>query len=346
MRYFILLVTLSLLSGCQLGYYGQAVKGHWSLMRQRQPVTQVLADPATDETLASRLRLSQQVLVFSGDRLGLPADGVYQDYVPLQRDAVVWNVLAAPPLSLEPRTWCYLVVGCVSYRGYFNREDAQQKADELAEQGDDAYLSGATAYSTLGWFNDPLTTPMVARSRLALVELLIHELVHRRLYIQDDTRFNESLATLVARQGTRAFMASHPALAPERESWQRRHRARRAFVKLVGETRKALQALYQSDHPDAAKRRGKSELITQLRRRYEARRERVPELAAYQGFFAGPLNNAQLNGVSDYHGWVPAFADLFQHCRRDWPCFWREVEKLGKMPPGQRQQKLEQQAWN
>ncbi|MDX1804918.1 MAG: aminopeptidase, partial [Alcanivorax sp.] len=150
------LLLLALLSGCQLGYYGQAIGGHWSLMAKREPLDKVLDDPHTSDRLASQLRLSRRVLAFAGQQLELPADHVYHQYVALDRDAVVWNVLAAPRFSLTPKTWCYPLLGCVSYRGYFHREAAERQARVLADKGLDSYVSGAIAYSTLGWFDDPL----------------------------------------------------------------------------------------------------------------------------------------------------------------------------------------------
>ncbi|HAB07822.1 MAG TPA: hypothetical protein DHV78_04960, partial [Alcanivorax sp.] len=203
--------------------------------------------------------------------------------------AVVWNVVAAPPYSLEPRTWCYLLLGCLSYRGYFDRADAEALAEKLDAEGQDTYVGGAIAYSTLGWFADPLTTPMIDRSGPALVELLIHELVHRRLYIRNDTRFNESLATMVAREGTLRYLARHD-LQVDLDRWQQRDRARDAFLALVGETREQLGELYASGADEATMAERKAALIEGLRENYRARAEQLPALRAYAGFFEGRLN--------------------------------------------------------
>jgi len=318
---------LLLLSGCQLGYYGQAVKGHFSLMHQREPVERVLADPATPEPVRRQLTLAEDVLGFAERDLALPAEGVYRGYVHLDRDAVVWNVVAAPRFSFQPKTWCFLFVGCLSYRGYFQEQAAREEADKLAAEGWDTYVGGAIAYSTLGWFDDPLTTPMIDRSGPALVELLIHELVHRRLYIADHTRFNESLATMVAREGTLRYLAHHD-LAVDLDRWRRRDRARDAFLDLVGDTRDKLATLYTGDLPPEAMGERKAALIDGLRRGYRARAEAVPGLDAYAGFFEGTLNNARLNGVHDYYGRVGDFQKILLSCGGQWPCFWRRVEAL------------------
>lgn len=342
----LLLLTLSvLLAGCQLGYYSQAMGGHFALMGKREPVEAVLADPDTPQEVADQLTFSQQVIAWAGPNLDLPAEDVYHQYVALDQDAVVWNVLAAPRWSLAPKTWCYPMLGCVSYRGYFDRERADSEAASLAEDGMDTWVGGAIAYSTLGWFADPLTTPMLHRSRPALAELLIHELTHRRIYIADDTRFNESLATLVGREGALAFFADQNVPLDEKALAQR-DRAEQAFLAIIEDTRQALGDLYASGEPTPSMAADKAQIQQQARERFEREQASLPALAGYQGFFDGPLNNAQLNGVSDYNGYVPAFARLLDQCQRDWGCFWQQVDNLAALTDQQRKQALEGLSWN
>lgn len=316
-----------LLGGCQLAYYGQAVKGHLSLMSQREPVAKVIADEATPEPVRHRLRLSARVLDYAAAEMGLPAERVYRDYVALEADAVVWNVLAAPRLSLTPYTWCYWFLGCFAYRGYFDPQAARDEARRLADEGNDTYISGAVAYSTLGWFADPLTTPMIDTSDAGLVERMLHELTHRKLYIRDDTRFNESLATMVAREGTLRYLAHHD-LGIDPRHWLQRDAGRAAFLALVDDTRQALARLYASDGSESDKLRAKAALIRNSRARYAEQAVRIPGLMAYRAFFNGPLNNAQLNGVQDYYGLVPAFQRLLLDCGGEWHCFWARVKTL------------------
>ncbi|MCK5886494.1 MAG: aminopeptidase, partial [Alcanivorax sp.] len=253
--------------------------------------------------------------------------------------------LAAPAWSLTPKTWCYPLIGCVSYRGYFQRPAAEKAAARLSEQGLDTYVGGAIAYSTLGWFADPLTTPMLQRSEPALAELLIHELAHRRLYIKNDTRFNESLATLVGREGAVDFFAA-TGTPLQANFWQRREQVRQAFLAIVTDTREALKKLYASEQDEAVMALEKTRIQQQARERFAREQQSLPALAGYQGYFDGPLNNAQLNGVSDYNDHVPAFARLLEQCQRDWDCFWQQVENLAELTPAQRNNALEGLAWN
>lgn len=340
-----LLMLSVVLTGCQLGYYSQAMSGHFSLMGKREPVEDVLADPATPVEVAEQLVFSQQVIAWAGPNLDLPADDVYHQYVSLDQDAVVWNVLAAPRWSLRPKTWCYPLLGCVSYRGYFDRERADAEAASLSEAGMDTWIGGAIAYSTLGWFADPLTTPMLRRSQPALAELLIHELTHRRIYIPNDTRFNESLATLVGREGALAFFADQ-GIALDEQALARRDRAEQAFLAIVEDTREALKALYDSENDPAVLAVGKARIQQQARERFQREQSAMPALAGYQGFFDGPLNNAQLNGVSDYNGYVPGFARLLTQCQQHWDCFWQQVDNLADLTNDQRKQALTGLSWN
>ena len=237
------------------------------------------------------------------------------------------------------------MIGCVSYRGYFDKVRASREADALSEAGMDTFVGGAIAYSTLGWFADPLTTPMLDRSRPSLAQLLIHELVHRKVYIKDDTRFNESLATLVGREGAVDYFA-HSGEPLAAGYWQQREEVQAAFMAIVQATRTALKALYASPRGDAALAREKIRILQQARDRFARDSEVLPALNAYAGFFDERLNNARLNGVSDYNDYVPAFARLLDQCQRDWGCFWQQVDSLVALTPAQRTDALEGLAWN
>ena len=328
-RWLSAVMLLTLLSGCQLGYYAHVSHGHMAFMAARTPVSEVLADPALDPQLRDQLQLSRRLLRFAQQELQLPADGVYRDYVALPEPWVVWNLFAAPEFSLVPHQWCYPVVGCAGYRGYFSRQRAERERQRLEAQGLQVFGAGAIAYSTLGWFRDPLTSAMLQGDEAWFAELLFHELVHRRYYLKGDTRFNESLATAVAREGLRRWLARHgdPAVI---NAVRARDEARARVLALVGETRDALTRLYASRIDEQAMREQRERIIAQLRRDFASALAEQPLLAGWREWFDGPLNNAQLNMVSDYHDLVPQFDAALLGCGGDWPCFWQRVEQMAK----------------
>lgn len=336
MRLFFLALIL-FLGGCNAGYYWHLAEGHVGLMMERRPLDDVLADPALSDDARQKLVLTRQVLAFAAGQTGLPADGSYESYVPLERDWVVWNLFAAPEFSLTPHQWCYPVAGCVSYRGFFDRQRADREAGRLRERGLDVYAGGAIAYSTLGWFDDPLTTPMLRMKEAGLAELLFHELVHQRLYVSGDTRFNESLATAVAEEATRRWLAAR---GESGSAWRREKQARARVVGWIRETRGELRALYARELPEEQMRRGKRDILEALRRRYQQAAADAPALAAWEQWFQGPLNNAQLNTLLDYNDLKPAFDRLLLDCGGRWPCFWAATEELAGREPAARRQRL------
>mgnify|MGYP002620602233 FL=1 len=323
------------LSGCQAGYYMHLARGHGELMRARTPVEQVLSDPDTPAAVRERLARTEAMLVFAEQELALPVDDAYRTYVALERGFVVWNLFAAPEFSLSPRTWCFPVAGCTSYRGFFDLERAEREAERLRARGYDVYGGGAIAYSTLGWFADPLTTPMLSGNEAQVADLLFHELAHRRFYLRGDTRFNESLATTVGREGARRWLAAHgdPTLI---DDITLSAALRAQVLALVSEARADLARLYASEDDPERLRAGKAAVQSQLRDRFDAAREAEPALGRYANWFAGPLNNAQLNTFSDYNDWVPSFDALLLDCGGQWSCFWREVERIAALPAEQR----------
>ena len=295
-----------------------------------------LADPATPAALRQRLETAQAIRAFASAELALPDNGSYQHYADLQRPWVVKNVFAAPELSLEPRQWCFLVVGCLSYRGYFDPEAAQQLADALRAGGDDVYVADISAYSTLGWFDDPLLNTFIHWPDGRLAELMFHELAHQRLYIANDTAFNEAYATAVGRLGAERWLEQR-GLAREREEYVVDVQRREQFLQLTTEAREQLAALYASPQSEAEKRAGKQRILAELRERYQALKQDWGGYAGYDRWFAQDLNNAKLAGVSTYHRQVPAFLALFEREGRDFAAFHRAAEALGRLPPAERE---------
>jgi predicted aminopeptidase len=332
---------LALLSGCaDLAYYRQAAAGQWEQLRVRQPVAELLADPATDPDLRRRLATAQALRDFASAELALPDNRSYRDYADLQRPWVVKNVFAAPELSLEPRRWCFLITGCLSYRGYFDAAAAQRLVDELRDAGDDVYLAEISAYSTLGWFADPLLNTFIRWPTGRLAELLFHELAHQRLYIANDTAFNEAFATAVGQLGAERWLEQRGATR-EREEYAADLRRREGFLRLVMEARAQLAALYDSPADDEAKRAGKQRILLDLQASYQALKQGWDGYAGYDRWFARDLNNAKLAGVNTYHHWVPAFVALFEQEGQDFAAFYQAAETLGRRPPKEREARLE-----
>lgn len=332
-------LALVLLGGCSSAqYYAQLGSGQLKLLRAREPVADVVADPSRDARLRERLALSQQARDFASATLGLPDNHSYRLYSDIHRPYVVWNVFATPELSLHPLTHCFPIAGCVAYRGYYGEPAAHDEAQRLKAQGWDVYVGGVEAYSTLGWFNDPILSSMLRWGDQRLAETIFHELAHQKFYLPGDTAFNESFASFVEAEGGRRWRAAR-GLADESPQLAEQ---RKRFTQLVLDTRKRLHKLYSSSLSDAEKRAGKAAEFERLRREY--RELCVHEWggkAPFDNWVNGPLNNAKLLPFGLYDQWVPAFAALFAQVGDNWPAFYARVEKLGAMPPAQRTAALE-----
>lgn len=332
-------LALSLLNGCETaGYYAQAATGQWRILAAREPIEDVVAAPGTEEKLQKQLRLVQDIRAYAGAELGLPVGRAYGAYVKLDEGYPVWNVLAAGELSLQPKRWCYPFVGCASYRGYFRKAAAAAKAQELSGEGYDVYLGPVPAYSTLGWFDDPILSSFVNWSPERLGGLLFHELAHRRVYISGDTQFNESFATAV----------SELALP----DWRRRYgiegigadaRAQALAVnRLMTAARKQLESVYDEEIPDDAKRAQKAGVLARLRHCYGELSADWPNPERYRNYI-DKTNNATLALVAEYQSQVPAFKQLYRESG-GWDGFYEAAERLGAEDKEVRKRRLEQLA--
>lgn len=333
--------SLLMLTGCEtVGYYAQAVKGHLDLNRGRQPIERALADERLKPIERERLALVPDVLNFAGSHLHLPAEDQYETLVFMNRNAVTWNVFAAPADSLAPKTWCFPIIGCISYRGYFAKEDAQAYAKKISEQGWETYVGGASAYSTLGWFEDPILSTFLKRDTPDFIGLLFHELAHVQLYIKDDTTFNESFATAVEQAGVLAWYAENP--SPEAMAdYLNKFERRQDFLTLAMETKAALTALYAKKRPSAKTQTERKAILENFRTRYADHvSNQWQGKKPYGGWMQGPLNNAQWNTLGAYYDLVPAFTHLLTHLNNDFKQFYVVCEKLGKLPKAERYQLL------
>jgi predicted aminopeptidase len=337
-----LLLAAGLVAGCgELRYYAQSIQGHLDVMSKRQPIVGLLESPETPEELRHKLERVVLIREFAHRELQLPDNDSYRSYADVGRRFVVWNVVAAPEFSLQPRQWCFPVAGCVSYRGYFSEERARAYAERLHEQGYDVYVGGVQAYSTLGWFDDPLLNTMLARSEADLAGVIFHELAHQQLYIQDDTIFNESFAVAVEREGVRRWLAQHGAPGAVQHYLAAKQR-QDEFVALVLGARERLETLYRSELPEEAMRREKARAFEQLVRDYAALRDaRWGGNRQYDGWFARDLNNARLATIAAYYKYVPAFEQLIEESGGDLGRFYAAARGIGELPRPRRRAELE-----
>lgn len=332
------LVVMFALSACDtIAYYAQAVQGQASLLLKREPIDELLADSSLDAELRHKLMLVQRATAYAEAVLSLPAEGSYQSYVDLQRRHMVWNVFAAPEFSIQPLSWCFPIAGCVSYRGYFAENAAQRYAERLETRGYDVFVGGVDAYSTLGWFNDPVPSTVMWRQERQLVELIFHELAHQRLYLAGDTAFNESFASFVGQEGLRRWLEDAGQGALYLQS-QRELAVQQSFIEFVLDYRNQFASLYASGAEESDMRQQKQALQQQMYREWgEVSAESG---AGYRAWFDGPLNNAQLSTVGSYYEWVPAFRRLFELNAEDFESFYQAVETLAGLPEHERRQQL------
>jgi predicted aminopeptidase len=333
-----------LVAGCGYGeYLWQGAVGQVELIAGARPVEDVVA-ATSDAKLAERLVRAREIRAFASRELALPDNASYRRYADVGRPFVVWNVFAAPALSLEPRQWCFPVAGCVNYRGYFREDDAKAEAARLAARGDDVHVGGVPAYSTLGWFDDPLLSTFIRYPETALARLVFHELAHQVVYVKDDTSFNEAFATAVEEEGLARWLAAqagtprHAALVAEAA---RGERLRDGFRRWAREARAELASIYASGASEAEKRARKAAVFERMRAAYDAAKAGEGGLAGYDRWFAGHdgsgPNNASLAAVALYDDKVPAFRALLADVGGDLPAFYGRVRELAGKPKAERE---------
>lgn len=334
------------LAGCSdVGFYLQGMFGQADLLARAQPIPEVIATTG-DVALKMRLERVQAIRAFASRELALPDNRSYTSYADLGRPFVVWNVFAAPELSLAPRQWCFPVAGCVAYRGYFAEADAKGEVARLAAAGDDVHVSGVPAYSTLGYFDDPVLSTFVRFREVELARLVFHELAHQVAYVRDDTSFNESFATAVEEEGLARWLAvqrRQRGLAEAAEldaDAARGQRVRGAFRRLTEETRARLAALYAGAASDDEKRAGKAAAFAEMRAAYDRERAAADGVPAFDRWFAAGANNAGIAAAGLYADRVPQFRALLAAEGGDLPRFYARVQELTALPRGEREPAL------
>ncbi len=343
---YLLLATVSalagacLLTGCSVGYYSQAIGGHLKLMSAREPIAKILADEEADPELKLKLQTLIDARQFAIDELGLPKNESYSTYAATGRDAVTWNVVAVPEFSMRARTWCFPVAGCVSYRGYFEKARAEKYAAQLAKEGFDVNVGGASAYSTLGWFDDPVLDTMLRGGQSRYVSTLFHELAHQVLYIKDDSSFNEAFATFVEREGFRIWLRARgeeDSIDAYNASLQRGN----DFAELLKSTRDELVAVFeQTDIEEEDLRAMKAQVFADMQTNYANLKVSWNDYTGFDRWFSQDLNNAHLLGVSTYRRLVPAFRAMFEEADSDLVAFYQLASDVAKLPAATRNERM------
>ncbi|MCZ0952268.1 MAG: aminopeptidase [Rhodospirillaceae bacterium] len=358
------ITAAALLGGCSVPYYWQAVTGQVSLLNRRVPIEAAIEDPQTDAQTREALRTVLEVRRFAVDELGLPQNRSYSTYVDLSggnagsesgeagsaggnagsgagrrraNNSLVWSVVAAEEFSIDPRTWCFPFAGCVSYRGYFNEDAARRYAARLQGEGMDVAVGGATAYSTLGYFADPVVSTMIGGPEFRTVELILHELAHQKFYLRGDSDLNEAFATVVAEYGTERWLMRRGETG-SLTAYRQQALVQAQFADLIGRQRERLREIYAGSEPAVEKRRAKEAAFETLRSEYAALKPAWEGRVNYDGWIARPLNNAHIASVATYRYWVPGLHWLLES--RGLGAFYEEVETLAALDEDERRLRL------
>lgn len=335
------LFLVLLLSGCStLSYYSHAVGGHLEVMQAAHPIDEVIKDPKCDPVLKKKLEEVRLIRDFASRELGLPDNRSYRSYADIQRPFVTWNVFAAPEFSLQPKTWCMPIVGCVGYRGFHDQKEAESLASELRHEGYDTYVGGIPAYSTLGYLNDPVLNTFLKFGNLEVARLIFHELAHQVLYVDGDTTFNESFAVAVENEGLRRWLA-HMAKPELQYMVTAQQQYKSEFVALVSGYRGKLHEIYDSELPIKAKRQAKADVMAEIEHDYLSQQEAKGKSPYYKEWLEQDFNNAKLGSLGMYNQLLPNFEALLVAEGHDLPRFYRAVANLGSLPFKQRRAALE-----
>ena len=341
-KYSILILGTFTVSACSsFGYYMDLMSGHSELLEQQKPISEILANKKTESKLRQLLETSQKIRDFASKELYLPENDSYRTYANIKRPYAVWNVVAAKEFSIKPKKWCFLFVGCLSYRGYFSKEDASTYANELKKEGYDVYVAGAKAYSTLGWFDDPLLNTMMYKSEARRAGIIFHELAHQVVYIDDDSAFNEAFATTVEQEGIRRWMAKK-GKNKQYEQYRVNKKRDAQLNALLRETREKLKQLYKTKINEKEKRQEKKLIFSLMQKKYQLLKKSWGDYTVYDKWMSQELNNAHLLLIATYHNLVPAFKAMLKKENNNLKKFYNAVEQLGQLDKEKRNKQLKQ----
>ena len=342
LKFVFLIFSAITVSACSsFGYYMDLMAGHSELMEQRKPVKELLAEKEIKHKLRELLKKSQEMRDFATIELNLPENDSYRMYADLKRRYAVWNVIAAKEFSIQPKKWCFLFVGCLSYRGYFSKEVATEYANELKGEGYDVYVAGANAYSTLGWFDDPLLNTMMYKSEASRAGIIFHELAHQVVYIDDDSAFNEAFATTVEQEGIRRWLEKNGDDARYTQYLLNKKRDTQLNQLLQG-TRDRLKDLYKTDLTEAVKRKTKKQIFVSMKTKYDQLKNKWGGYNAFDKWMNQDFNNSHLLLIATYYELVPMFKAMLKKENYDLNRFYIAVEKLGAKNKEDRKSELKQ----
>jgi predicted aminopeptidase len=341
-RFSVMVLLAPLLGGCaNLGFYWHSVGGQMEIWKKEQPIETLLADAQTPPQLKRKLAAVQRIREFASNELNLPDNGSYRKYADLERPYVLWNVFATPEFSLKPRNWCFVIAGCVNYRGYFSEADAQAFADNLHREGDDVFVAGVPAYSTLGWFDDPVLNTFIYFPETEVARLIFHELAHLLVYVKDDSMFNESFAGTVEEEGVSRWLVENGSVE-QRAAFDAAQQRRKDFVQLVLKYRSRLDELYSSSISDSQKRESKRQIFSELQQDYTQLKASWGGFSGYDHWLPPQANNASLASVAAYTQLVPSFQALLAKNDGDLVRFYQAVKEIAKLPKSERLARLEE----
>jgi len=336
----VLFIALLSASGCSsVEYYAQAVSGQLEVIWRATPIDERLREASTPAPLRGKLKRVLVIRDFASRELALPDNDSYRRYADLGRPFVLWNVFAAGEFSVIPIESCFPFAGCVSYRGFYSEEAARRHAAELAGKGDDVYVGGVTAYSTLGWFSDPVLSTFIQFPEPEIARILFHELAHQEVYIKGDTVFNESFAVSVEEEGLRRWL-DREGTTEQRAAYAESRRRQSEFAALVLKYRARLSDFYARPLSPEEKREGKRRLFDDMTKEYDSLKASWGGFTGFDRLLAHGLNNAFLVSIASYTELVPAFRALLARSKGDLPAFYRAVRDLAKLEKAERDARL------
>lgn len=324
-------------SGCAgPGFYVQAIRGHAEVVRNTISLKQLDIASLT-EIEREKIKLVVDVRDFAERQLLLPSNGSFHSYSKLDRRFVVWNVFATTQFSLAPKNTCFLLAGCVPYRGFYSKVAAEKYSKQLANDGFEVYIAGIDAYSTLGWFNDPLLSTVINRSDESLAELIFHELAHQKIYIKNDAVFNESFATAIAQEGVKRWLEQTKKSSTKMGDEQRKEEE---LTMLIINLQRKIERLYDSEKTLEEKKILKKKYFERLQTDYETVKDSWKTESPYDDYMYEPWNNPKLMAFGAYHRLVPQFKQLIEKYEGDLSKVYLAVEQVKNLTGYERRTRL------